>query len=54
MTPDEHAPGYGLRHQHEIIRLVLPPAAGIPFLIIGVVLIWVGKRNKWTGIRAME
>jgi hypothetical protein len=27
------------------------PAAGVPFLVIGAVLIWAGKRNKWTGIR---
>jgi len=27
------------------------PAAGVPFLIIGIVLIWIGRRNKWKGIR---
>jgi LPXTG-motif cell wall-anchored protein len=29
------------------------PAAGVPFLIIGAVLIWIGRRKKkkWAGIR---
>lgn len=27
------------------------PLAGVPFLIVGAVLIWLGKRNKWTGIQ---
>jgi hypothetical protein len=27
------------------------PAAGIPFLIVGAIAIWVAKRKNWTGLR---